>query len=175
MYKRQVAAYAQVLALKLGLPHEQVEIVRQAALMHDIGKIGCVLNLNKPGRLTQDDYEAFKRHPSHGRDILEPIKFLQPLVPGVHLHHERWDGKGYPLGLSGNEIPLIARIVAVSDTYDAMTSDRAYRRALPHEVTIAEIERCSGTQFDRNVAAAFLEAIEELREQKLATGEDVPE
>jgi len=171
----RVAMYATMLAIKLALPPELVEIVRQSALMHDIGKIGCVLNLNKPGRLTQDDYEAFKRHPSHGRDILEPIKFLQPLVPGVHLHHERWDGKGYPLGLSGNEIPLIARIVAVSDTYDAMTSDRAYRRALPHEVTIAEIERCSGTQFDRNVAAAFLEAIEELREQKLATGEDVPE
>ena len=113
--------------------------------------------------------------PHTGRDILEPIRFLQPLIPGVHLHHERWDGKGYPLGLGGNDIPLIARIVAVADTYDAMTSDRAYRRALPHEVTIAEIERCCGTQFDRNVAFAFLEAIEEFRAQKLATGETIPE
>ncbi len=171
----RVAMYATMLAIKLQLPPELVEIVRQSALMHDIGKIGCVLNLNKPGKLTQEDYEAFKRHPAYGRDILEPIKFLQPLIPGVHLHHERWDGKGYPLGLGGNDIPLIARIVAVADTYDAMTSDRAYRRALPHEVTISEIERCCSTQFDKNVAYAFLEAIEEFRAQKIATGEVVPE
>jgi HD-GYP domain-containing protein (c-di-GMP phosphodiesterase class II) len=117
----------------------------------------------------------FKKHPTFGRDILEPIKFLQPLIPGVHLHHERWDSKGYPLGLGGNDIPLIARIVAVADTYDAMTSDRAYRRALPHEVAVAEIQRCSGTQFDLNVAYAFLEAIEEFREQKVAAGEVIPE
>jgi response regulator RpfG family c-di-GMP phosphodiesterase len=171
----RVAMYATMLAIKLALPPELVEIVRQSALMHDIGKIGCVLNLNKPGKLTPEDYEAFKRHPAYGRDILEPIKFLQPLIPGVHLHHERWDGRGYPLGLAGNDIPLIARIVAVADTYDAMTSDRAYRRALPHEVTVAEIERCSGAQFDRNVAFAFLEAIEEFRAQKLETGEPIPE
>ena len=171
----RVAMYSTMLAIKLALPPELVEIVRQSALMHDIGKIGCVLNLNKPGKLTQEDYEAFKRHPAYGRDILEPIKFLQPLIPGVHLHHERWDGKGYPLGLGGNDIPLIARIVAVADTYDAMTSDRAYRRALPHEVTIAEIERCCGTQFDKNVAFAFLEAIEEFRTQKLDSGEAIPE
>ncbi len=171
----RVAMYATMLAIKLALPPELVEIVRQSALMHDIGKIGCVLNLNKPGKLTPEDYEAFKRHPAYGRDILEPIKFLQPLIPGVHLHHERWDGKGYPLGLGGNVIPLIARIVAVADTYDAMSSDRAYRRALPHEVTVSEIERCSGSQFDRNVAYAFLEAIEEFRAQKIATGEPIPE
>jgi HD-GYP domain-containing protein (c-di-GMP phosphodiesterase class II) len=167
--------YSTMLAIKLALPPELVEIVRQSALMHDIGKIGCVLNLNKPGKLTLEDYEAFKRHPPSGRDILEQIKFLQPLIPGVHLHHELWDVKGYPLGLGGNDIPLIARIVAVADTYDAMTSDRAYRRALPHEVTVAEIERCMGTQFDRNVAYPFLEAIEEFRMQKMATGEPVPE
>jgi HD-GYP domain-containing protein (c-di-GMP phosphodiesterase class II) len=120
-----------------------VEIVRQSALMHDIGKIGCVMNLNKPGKLTQDEYEIFKKHPGFGKDILDPIKFLHPLIPGVHLHHERWDGRGYPLGLKGNDVPLIARIIAVADTYDAMTSDRAYRRALPHEVAVNEIERCS--------------------------------
>jgi response regulator RpfG family c-di-GMP phosphodiesterase len=171
----RVAMYSTMLAIKLELPAELVEIVRQSALMHDIGKIGCVLNLNKPGKLTNEDYESFKRHPSYGRDILEPIKFLQPLIPGVHLHHERWDGKGYPLGLAGNDIPLIARIVAVADTYDAMTSDRAYRRALPHEVGVNEIQRCSGSQFDVNVAYAFLEAIEEFREQKIALGEAIPE
>ncbi len=93
----RVAVYATFLALKLGLPPAEVEIVRQSALMHDIGKIGCVLNLNKPGKLTNDEYEVFKKHPVYGRDILDPIKFLHPLIPGVHLHHERWDGRGYPL------------------------------------------------------------------------------
>jgi response regulator RpfG family c-di-GMP phosphodiesterase len=171
----RVAMYATMLAVKLALPAELIEIVRQSALMHDIGKIGCVLNLNKPGKLTNEDYEQFKKHPAYGRDILEPIRFLQPLIPGVHLHHERWDGKGYPLGLGGNDIPLIARIVAVADTYDAMTSNRAYRRAMPHEVACAEIERCSGSQFDRTVAMAFLEGIEEFRAQKLALGEVIPE
>src|SRR6185436_16176184 len=119
-HSERVAAYAQILALKLGLPPEKVEIVRQAALMHDIGKIGCVMNLNKPGKLSQQEYEVFKQHPDHGRDILQPIEFLHPLIPGVYLHHERWDGAGYPLGLKAQEIPLVARIVSVADTYDAM-------------------------------------------------------
>ena len=144
-HSERVAVYATYLAVRLAaLAPDVVEIVRQSALMHDIGKIGCVINLNKPGKLTQDEYEIFKRHPAYGKDILDPIKFLHPLIPGVHLHHERWDGRGYPLGLKGNDVPLIARIIAVADTYDAMTSDRAYRRALPHEVAIAEIERCCG-------------------------------
>ena len=171
----RVAAYATFLAKRIGLSPAEVEIVRQSALMHDIGKIGCVLNLNKPGKLSQEEYEIFKKHPGYGKDILEPIKFLHPLIPGVHLHHERWDGRGYPLGLAGNSIPLIARIIAVADTYDAMTSDRAYRRALPHEVAVAEIERCSRTQFDPDLAGEFNLGIEELREEKIARGEPVPE
>ncbi|AKV03586.1 HAMP domain/GAF domain/HD domain protein [Labilithrix luteola] len=171
----RVATYAMYLATRLGLSPEQIEIVRQSALMHDIGKIGCVLNLNKPGKLTQDEYEAFKRHPGYGRDILEPIRFLHPLIPGVHLHHERWDGRGYPLGLKGHDVPLMARIIAVADTYDAMTSDRAYRRALPHEVAVSEIERCSGTQFDPEVSHNFCEGLDEYREQEIAKGNKVPE
>lgn len=171
----RVALYATFLSRRLGLPDDIVEVVRQSALMHDIGKIGCVLNLNKPGKLTQEEYEVFKKHPQYGRDILEPIRFLHPLIPGVHLHHERWDGRGYPLGLKGNEIPLIARIIAVADAYDAMTSNRAYRRALPHDVALGEIERCSGTQFDPEVSAAFHEGIEEFRACRRDTGQDVPE
>jgi HD-GYP domain-containing protein (c-di-GMP phosphodiesterase class II) len=170
-----VARYAVSLARWLGLPESQIEIVRHSALMHDIGKIGCVMNLNKAGKLTQDEYEIFKRHPVYGREILDPIRFLEPVVPGVFLHHERWDGRGYPLGLARDGIPLIARIISVADCYDAMTSDRAYRRALPHEVTVAEIERCSGTQFDPDVAGSFVERIEELREQARDSGERVPE
>jgi response regulator RpfG family c-di-GMP phosphodiesterase len=174
-HSERVATYATQLAHKLGLPPDVVEVVRQSALMHDIGKIGCVMNLNKPGKLTQEEYEIFKRHPIYGREILDPIKFLHPLIPGVHLHHERWDGRGYPLGLKGKEVPLIARIIAVADTYDAMTSDRAYRRALPHEVAVGEIERCSGTQFDAEIARAFAVQIEEFREGQLAKGAKIPD
>ncbi len=171
----RVATYATYLALKLGLPPDVIEIVRQSALMHDIGKIGCVMNLNKPGKLTQDEYEMFKRHPVFGKDILDPIKFLHPLVPGVHLHHERWDGRGYPLGLKGGDVPLIARIIAVADTYDAMTSDRAYRRALPHEVAVGEIERCSGTQFDPEVAHTFTGGLDQFREEQSSKGHKIPD
>jgi HD-GYP domain-containing protein (c-di-GMP phosphodiesterase class II) len=169
-----VATYAVVLAQELGLGEAEIEIVRQSALMHDIGKIGCVLNLNKPGKLTVDEYEAFKKHPGYGRDILEPIKFLHPLIPGVHLHHERWDGRGYPLGLLGQDIPLIARIISIADTYDAMTSDRSYRRALPHAVALGEIKRCSGSQFDPSAAADFQKAMAIFREAELAAGKKVP-
>jgi response regulator RpfG family c-di-GMP phosphodiesterase len=174
-HSERVATYAMYLATRLGLSPEQIEIVRQSALMHDIGKIGCVLNLNKPGKLTQDEYEAFKRHPGYGRDILEPIKFLNPLIPGVHLHHERWDGRGYPLGLKGPDVPLMARIISVADTYDAMTSDRAYRRALPHEVAVTEIERCSGSQFDPEVAHSFCEGLDDYRESEVSQGRVIPE
>jgi response regulator RpfG family c-di-GMP phosphodiesterase len=174
-HSERVARYAVALARCLGLSEEQIEIVRHSALMHDIGKIGCVMNLNKPGKLTQEEYEIFKKHPVYGREILDPIKFLGPVIPGVHLHHERWDGRGYPLGLASKEIPLIARIIAVADTYDAMTSDRAYRRALPHEVTVNEITRCSGSQFDPDVAGVFVERIDRLRDDLRDSGEHVPE
>ncbi len=171
----RVASYAVYLAHRLGLGPAETEIVRQSALMHDIGKIGCVLNLNKPGKLTSDEYEVFKRHPGYGRDILEPIKFLSPLVPGVLLHHERWDGRGYPLRLAGDGIPIVARIISVADTYDAMTSDRSYRRALPHEVAVAEIERCAGSQFDPEVANTFLGQLEAYRDELRGRGRKVPE
>jgi response regulator RpfG family c-di-GMP phosphodiesterase len=171
----RVALYATYLALRLGFSAEDVEIVRQSALMHDIGKIGCVLNLNKPGKLSVEEYEIFKKHPGYGRDILDPIKFLHPLIPGVHLHHERWDGRGYPLGLKGKDVPMMARIIAVADTYDAMTSDRAYRRALPHEIATAEIDRCAGSQFDPDVAGEFNSGLEAFRQARRDRGEPVPE
>jgi putative nucleotidyltransferase with HDIG domain len=174
-HSERVARYAQRLARSLGLDEAQVEVVRQAALMHDIGKIGCVMNLNKSSKLTSEEYDAFKRHPGIGKDILDPIQFLQPVIPGVHLHHERWDGRGYPLGLAGKDIPLIARIISVADTYDAMTSNRAYRRAMPHEVTVDEIQRCSAQQFDPDVAGSFGTQIDEWLEQWRDEGIVVPE
>ena len=174
-HSERVARYAVYLAKRIGMSDDEIEIVRQSALMHDIGKIGCVLNLNKPGKLTDDEYERFKLHPVYGSDILRPIQFLHPLIPGVHLHHERFDGRGYPLGLEGTNIPLIARIISVADTYDAMTSNRSYRRALPHEVAVAEIERCAGSQFDPDLAGEFVEGIDDYREARSADGDTVPE
>ncbi|NUP08485.1 MAG: response regulator [Polyangiaceae bacterium] len=170
----RVAAYAVILARAIGMSEPEVEIVRQSALMHDVGKIGCVMNLNKPGKLTVEEYEMFKKHPVYGRDILDPIKFLHPLIPGVHLHHERWDGRGYPLGMKGQEIPIIARIISIADTYDAMTSDRSYRRALPHQVAVSEIKRCAGSQFDPDLADDFTKNIQLHRDEQLTAGKKVP-
>lgn len=174
-HSQRVALYATRLARWMGLDESQIEIVRQAALMHDIGKVGCVMNLNKPGKLTANEYEMFQKHPTYGKEILDPIQFLEPVIPGVHLHHERWDGRGYPLRLEGDKIPLIARIISVADTYDAMTSDRAYRKALPHEVTVGEIERCSGSQFDPDIANTFTENLDRFREEQEAEGLTIPD
>ena len=174
-HSERVARYAVMLAKRMGLREDEIAVVRHSALMHDIGKIGCVLNLNKPDRLTLEEYEAFKQHPRYGKEILAPIRFLQSVVPGVYSHHEYWNGRGYPDGLKGEEIPLIARIIAIADTYDAMTSDRAYRPALPHEATIDEIARCAGSQFDPHAAQVFISNIDAIREQLIAEGYRVPE
>lgn len=174
-HSERVARYAVRLARALGLNDALVEVTRQAALMHDIGKVGCIINLNKPTQLSQQEYDVFKQHPANGKEILEPIQFLEPVVPGVYCHHERWDGNGYPRGLKGKNIPLVARIISVADAYDAMTSNRAYRRALPHEVTVDEICRCSGTQFDPDVAGTFTNEIETWLEEWRETGIEVPE
>lgn len=159
----RVTVYSRITAEELGEPAMRVELITQAAMLHDIGKLGCHANLNKPEKLTAEEYEIFKLHPSYGKEIIEPITFLRPIIPGVHLHHERWDGKGYPLGLKEESIPRMARILAVSDSYDAMTSSRAYRRALSHTVAINELRRCSGSQFDPKIVDAFIAAVERHR------------
>ncbi len=170
-----VATYAKLLATSLELSPEEIEVVRQSALMHDIGKIGCSLNLNKQGRLSRAEYQVFKQHPKYGKEILDPIKFLAPIVPGVYLHHERWDGKGYPCGCAGEEIPLIARIISLADAYDAMTSQRAYRRPLPHDKAALEILENAGSQFDPDLAKRFIEVVEAYRTERAARGEPIPE
>lgn len=170
----RVMIYARLICEQIELPKEEIEIITQAALMHDIGKIGCHANLNKPDKLTAQEYEIFKEHPTHGRNILEPLRFLHPMIPGVHLHHERWDGQGYPEGLAGLDIPLAARILAVADSYDAMTSNRAYRKALSHKVAMVELKRCAGTQFDPEMVEAFSVAIERYRERADDSDETIP-
>ena len=116
----------------------------------------------------------FRSHPAKGRRILEPIPFMRDIIPGCYCHHEAWDGSGYPQGLMSHNIPLVGRIVAVADAYDAMTSDRAYRKALPHDIACGELERCVGTQFDPEVVRVFSYAIEQHRRLENAAGRPVP-
>jgi putative nucleotidyltransferase with HDIG domain len=156
-HSQRVREYAVTLAQCLGLPQEEIVDVGRGALLHDVGKIGVPDSiLLKPSRLTAEEWIHMKRHPVVGYEILRGIQFLEKAAVIVLAHQERWDGRGYPNALSGNEIPLGARIFGVVDTLDAMTSDRPYRRALSFEAARTEIQRCAGTQFDPRVAQAFL-------------------
>jgi response regulator RpfG family c-di-GMP phosphodiesterase len=157
--------YALAIADRLGLSPEEKKHLGYAAALHDIGKIGVhEAILNKSGKLTEDEYTAMKAHPVMGAEIVRGVEFLGPVVPMIYHHQERWDGKGYPDGLQGKEIPIGARIVAVLDTFDAMTSDRPYRRALPPEVAFAELRSCAGTQFDPDVVESLIYVFKELEE-----------
>ncbi len=158
-HSENVTRLCEATARAMGLDDGFCATLHQAGILHDIGKIGISSAiLNKPGRLTPEEYEIIKSHPAMGKRILEPISFLRDVVPIVYHHHERYDGKGYPEGLAGEEIPLASRIMAVADTYDAMTSDRAYRKGLSEELAVAELKRCAGTQFDPECVEAFLAA-----------------
>jgi putative nucleotidyltransferase with HDIG domain len=156
-HSTRVSLYAGELATTLGLSSEEVVLVCRGAMLHDLGKLG-VLDpiLGKPGRLTGEEYELIKEHVEVGYKILKPLGFLDREALAVRHHHERWDGTGYPDNLAGGDIPFIARVVSTADAFDAMTSDRPYRKALPLETAIAEIEQGLGTQFDPTVGKAFL-------------------
>jgi len=174
-HSERVSTYARLIAIGLGLSEAQIETVVKVGLLHDVGKIGIRNDrLNKPGKLTPEELAMFRSHPAKGKRILEPIPFMRDIVPGCYCHHEAWDGSGYPQGLTADSIPLIGRIVAVADAYDAMTTDRAYRQALPHAIACGELERCSGTQFDPEIVRVFLAHIEEHRRLELAAGHTVP-
>jgi response regulator RpfG family c-di-GMP phosphodiesterase len=172
-HSERVAVYSEVLARGLTMPDAEIRRVVQAGVMHDVGKIGVRYDmLNKPGKLTPEEVAVFRQHPEKGKRILEPVPCLHGLIDGCWCHHEWYDGGGYPRGLSGQNIPIVGRIVAIADAYDAMTSDRAYRRALQHEVAVGEIERCAGTQFDPELADAFVKLIEAWRQQMRERGHD---
>ncbi len=165
-HSERVAVYTEVLARGLTMPEPEIRRIVQAGVMHDVGKIGVRYDmLNKPGKLTPEEIAVFRQHPEKGKRILEPVPCLHGLIDGCWCHHEWWDGGGYPRGLSGHNIPVVGRIVSIADAYDAMTSDRAYRRALSHEVAVGEIERCAGTQFDPELADAFVKLIDAWRLQ----------
>jgi len=156
----RVSEYSLLIGEKLNLPPEQMKTLKIGALFHDIGKIGIPdAILLKTDKLTDDEYSEIKNHPAIGAHILSNASIFADIIPIVKHHHERYDGKGYPARLAGEDIPYLARIVAVADTFDAMTSRRSYRQALDFDYTTNEIERCKGTQFDPAIADVFLEIL----------------
>ena len=169
----RVAAYSKEIARRYGYDEKQQEKIFVMGLLHDVGKIGVPDEvINKPGRLTDEEFACIKKHPAIGYKILSNIKEMPELSAGARFHHERYDGNGYPEGISGFDIPEVARIIAVADAYDAMTSNRSYRGVLPQEKVRDEIEKGKGTQFDPQFADIMLEMIDEDQEYRMR---DIPE
>ncbi len=161
LHSKRVSEICEMLSVKLGVNSQTVNKIKVAGLIHDIGKIGIDETiLNKPGKLNSDEWKEIVKHPEIGWRILSSISEFSELANNILEHHERWDGKGYPKGLKGEEISREARIIALADSYDAMTSDRSYRQGLSVEQAVAEIARCSGTQFDPAIATAFIDLIQ---------------
>ena len=162
----RVAAYMALLGTELGWPEENLQQVQDAAFLHDIGKIGISDRvLRKPGPLTSEEWQLIRQHPGISAEIARPL-FGEELVAGVRHHHERFDGGGYPNGLRGAETSLLARAMCVVDSYDAMSCERPYRPALSYRQCVAELKRCSGTQFDPDMVAAFLRVLRDLRRRR---------
>jgi len=161
-HSMRVAEYSREIARRMGKSEEAADSIYYIALLHDIGKIGISDEIiNKPGRLTDEEYSVIKQHPVLGADILKDITELPDAAVGARWHHERFDGTGYPDGLRGNEIPEAARIIGVADAYDAMSSKRSYRDALPQQTIRNEIVKGTGTQFDPAIAGIMLDMIDE--------------
>ncbi|BCV25539.1 HD-GYP domain-containing protein [Gelria sp. Kuro-4] len=156
----RVAGYAVATGRRLRLSVKELEYIEQAALLHDVGKVGIPPRiLKKPGRLTEKEYEQVKEHPLLGESVVKRVTALAHLAPLVRSHHEWYNGRGYPDGVAGEAIPLGARIISVADAFDAMTTDRPYRRAYTAEASARELTACAGTQFDPRVVEAFLAAL----------------
>jgi HD-GYP domain-containing protein (c-di-GMP phosphodiesterase class II) len=159
---RRVSAYALAIGKRMGLPPGELRALALAAEMHDVGKIGVPdAILAKPGPLTDDEFAEMQRHTGRGYDIARRVEALRTLAPVIRAHHERFNGRGYPDGLAGEAIPVLARVIAVADTYDAMTSPRPYRPALSHEAAVAELRRVRGTELDPRCVDAFLASLDE--------------
>src|SRR5919201_5329785 len=161
-HSTRVTAFAEAIARRLGWDEERLEQLRVGGRLHDVGKLGVPKEvLCKRGRLDPEEFDEIRQHPTLGTKLLLRLTAFRGAFPYVLYHHERWDGKGYPTGRAGDEIPLEARVLAVADAFDAMTSDRPYRRALSHDEALAEVERCAGTQFDPEIAEIFIELFSE--------------
>jgi putative nucleotidyltransferase with HDIG domain len=161
-HSERVTKYSVTIAKKLGLSQERLKIMERAAILHDIGKIGINLALlHKVGRLTDEDIYDLQQHPEIGIRILEPIEFLVDVRLCIVQHHERFDGKGYPNKLRGDELLLEARILAIADAFDAMTSDRPYRKALALDIAVKELNDNAGSQFDPEIVPVFVDLLEQ--------------
>ena len=157
----RVSEFAVLIGKKVGLSEEDLKTLKIGGLFHDIGKIGVPDNiLQKEAKLTDDEYSEIKNHPSIGAHILSTATIFKDIIPIVKHHHERYDGNGYPGRLKGEEIPYLARITAIADSFDAMTSKRTYRNSLPLDVVTSELKRCRGTQFDPELDDVFLDILE---------------
>jgi putative nucleotidyltransferase with HDIG domain len=156
-HSRRVSAWTRILASSLGIKDADLLQCELGALLHDVGKIGVPdAILNKPAKLTEEEWVEIRKHPGYGREMLMGIRQLQDASEIVYSHHERWDGKGYPRGLKAEQIHIGARIFAIADTYDAMTSDRPYRKALSHDAAVEELLRLSNLQYDPHVIEIFI-------------------
>lgn len=161
-HSQRVADYAELIAGRLGWPAEEQKKIYQMGLLHDIGKIGVPeAIINKPDKLTDEEYATIKQHTVIGAEILQLVEEFPELTIGARYHHERYDGRGYPEGLEGEDIPVYARVIAVADSYDAMSSKRSYRDVLPQDVVRGEIVKGRGSQFDPDVADVMLQIIDE--------------
>jgi len=159
-HSQRVSEICQYIGKAMGLSEIEVRRLKVVGLLHDIGKIAIEEGiLNKPGKLTEQEKSEINRHPDIGYRILSSSFRMLDLADCILAHHERWDGAGYPKGLKGDAIPMVARIIALADTYDAMTSERSYRNALSEEEALAEIQRNIGTQFDPEIARIFIEKL----------------
>jgi HD-GYP domain-containing protein (c-di-GMP phosphodiesterase class II) len=155
--------YASMLTARIAPEYSERAEIGYGFLLHDIGKVGIPeAILNKPGPLTEEEWAIMRTHPLLGVNLVKPLRFLGDAVGIIREHHERWDGKGYPGGLRGEEIFLPARIFMMADTFDAMTTDRPYRRAMPFHAALEEIDAHAGTQFDPEVARAWIDIVEEM-------------
>jgi HD-GYP domain-containing protein (c-di-GMP phosphodiesterase class II) len=161
-HSERVSRFSIAIAQRLGLPEDEIEKIRISAVLHDVGKIGIDDSiLKKPAALTDEEYEIMKKHPQKGYKIMSQIPAMKEFLPGMYMHHEMVNGKGYPQGLKGDEIPLMGRIVAVADTFDAMTTDRPYQKALEFTDAVERIKGFVGTRYDERVVAAFVAACDE--------------
>ncbi|MHB8540182.1 MAG: HD domain-containing phosphohydrolase [Candidatus Acidiferrales bacterium] len=157
----RVAKYSLTIAQEMGLDADAMDKLRISALLHDVGKIGVDDNvLKKPGKLTEEEFALMKQHPVKGANIMRPVAQLKDMLPGIELHHERMDGGGYPYGLTGDQIPMMARIIAVADTFDAITTNRPYQSAMDLEYAMDRIQQLAGTKFDTDVVRAIQHAVE---------------
>ncbi|MEW6423914.1 MAG: HD domain-containing phosphohydrolase, partial [Bacillota bacterium] len=157
------------------LSEEEIRLLKYAAFLHDIGKIEIDRSiLNKPGPLDEEEWRILRQHPLWGSDIVKSVTKLQPIASVILYHHENYDGSGYPEGIRGADIPLLARIIRIVDSFDAMTSYRPYRREMSREEAAQEIERCAGTVFDPVAARLFIEILQEERNQSVETVKKPP-